>query len=49
MAGQGTGGELLGDLVSTLPEEIPALKRIHRKYVSNGVEVVGIALDNVLT
>lgn len=28
-------------------EEIPALKRIHRKYASNGVEVVGIALDDV--
>ena len=28
-------------------EEVPALKRIHRKYVNNGVEVVGIALDNV--
>lgn len=28
-------------------EEIPALKKIHRKYESNGVEVVGIALDNV--
>ena len=28
-------------------EEIPALKKIHRKYVANGVEVVGIALDSV--
>lgn len=28
-------------------EEIPALKKVHGKYASNGVEVVGIALDNV--
>lgn len=27
-------------------EEIPALMRIHRKYASNGVELVGIALDD---
>ena len=27
-------------------EEIPELIRIHRKYVANGVEVVGIAIDN---
>lgn len=28
-------------------EEVPALKKIQEKYSSNGVEVVGIALDNV--
>ena len=27
-------------------EEIPALMRVNRKYASNGVELVGIALDN---
>lgn len=29
-------------------EEIPALMRVYRKYAPNGVEVVGIALDNAL-
>lgn len=28
-------------------EEIPELKKIHRKYAPNGVELTGIALDNV--
>ncbi len=28
-------------------EEIPALKKIQRKHVHNGVEIVGIAMDNV--
>ena len=28
-------------------EEIPALMRVQRKNVANGVEVVGIAIDNV--
>jgi len=28
-------------------EEIPALIKTHRKYVSNGVEFVGIGIDNV--
>ena len=28
-------------------EEVPALNKIHGKYASNGVQVVGIALDNV--
>ncbi|MFA5912496.1 MAG: TlpA disulfide reductase family protein [Burkholderiales bacterium] len=28
-------------------EEIPELIRVHSKYVSNGVELVGIAIDNV--
>ncbi|TSA11642.1 MAG: TlpA family protein disulfide reductase [Betaproteobacteria bacterium] len=28
-------------------EEIPALMKIHDKYVANGVEIVGIALDDV--
>jgi thiol-disulfide isomerase/thioredoxin len=27
-------------------EEIPGLMRVHRKYAPNGVELVGIALDN---
>jgi thiol-disulfide isomerase/thioredoxin len=27
-------------------EEIPALMRVEKKYASNGVEIVGIALDN---
>lgn len=27
-------------------EEIPALARVHKKYASKGVEVVGIAIDN---
>jgi len=27
-------------------EEVPALKKIQAKYASNGVQVVGIALDN---
>lgn len=28
-------------------EEIPALNRTHRKYLRNGFEIVGIAVDNV--
>jgi thiol-disulfide isomerase/thioredoxin len=28
-------------------EEIPALMKVQGKYVSNGVQIVGIALDNV--
>jgi thiol-disulfide isomerase/thioredoxin len=28
-------------------EEIPALMRIHRKFASNSVQLVGIAIDNV--
>lgn len=29
-------------------EEIPALMRVHRKYASNGVKIVGIAMDNAV-
>jgi thiol-disulfide isomerase/thioredoxin len=28
-------------------EEIPELKKVHKKYSINGIEVTGIALDNV--
>jgi thiol-disulfide isomerase/thioredoxin len=27
-------------------EEIPALMKVQRKYIQNGVQIVGIALDN---
>lgn len=29
-------------------EEVPALRKVQGKYASNGVQVVGIALDNVV-
>jgi len=46
MAGAGLGGQLLGQLVSTLPRGNPGLVRIHRELAPKGLQIVGIAVDS---
>jgi hypothetical protein len=48
MARKRAGGKSLGEFVRALSGGSPALMKVQPKYVTNGVKIVAITLDNAV-
>jgi hypothetical protein len=47
VAGQGPGGQLLGQLVQTVHRGNAGFFSLHSRYAAQGVQFVGIGIDDV--